>query len=225
LETQGHVVGESLPDHPFTITVPPNSSAGAVSSTVHAIVTPTIAHTPEEVQELRLFYEGGGNGLITTDHEPYPLHVKELLAEFGVQIINARISCANDDYGCLTTPTEDGRIPLVETMGVVKLYQGSAFTSTNPTAVCEIRYPVGAVDEISGTNAEGWCHTYSLTIGCGKLLVAGSNEPFSAMKGTLGAFQILGVSDPANPYGEEWLENQFEWLSTRLQPGEGTCPL
>jgi hypothetical protein len=45
------------------------------------------------------------------------------------------------------------------------------------------------------------------------------------MKNNFGTEETYGLSDPTNPDAEEWLQNQMEWVSSRLQIGEETCPL
>lgn len=224
LEAQGHVIGKSLTAYPFAIANPENENE-VLPSNLHVVVTPQIAHTQEEVQEMRLFVETAGNLLVTTDHADYPEVVAELVTAFGVNALNARIQCASDGYACIASPSEDGRIPLTQTVGAVKLYEGTAFTFTSPNAVCEIAYGPGAVNIVTGASAEGWCHTVSVVAGCGKVLIAGSNEPFTAMKNNFGTEETYGLSDPTNPDAEEWLQNQMEWVSSRLQIGEETCPL
>lgn len=191
------------------------------------------AFTDDEIAAVRRYVERGGALLLIADHMPFAGAAEALGVALGVSFVNGFTYDAKKNSllrysrgaGLSPHPVVDGR-NAGERVDSLVAFTGSAFwVPSGGTPVMTI--PAGArvlmprvawqfSDSTATISALGMLQGAALSIGRGRVFVAGEAAMFSAQRaGPQGATR-MGFNDPSAPQNAQFALNVLHWLSGLL---------
>lgn len=190
------------------------------------------AFTPEEVEAVRGWVQGGGSLLLIADHMPFAGAAAELGRALGFEFSDGFavkadgavdpfiFSRADSTLG--NHPIVDGRSP-DERVDSIATFTGQGFRATNGSASPLFKLsddmillePDTAWVFNDGTRrrpAEGWLQAAALELGRGRVVVMGEAAMFSAQ--LAGPQRTpMGMNNPRAAHNAQFLLNTIHWLT------------
>jgi len=198
-----------------------------------SLPTPS-AFTPEEIEAVRRWVEGGGALFLIADHMPFPGAAADLAAAFGVDFNNGfaldttqRGPCFfRRSHGTLKDHSITNGRGDTERIDSVASFTGQAFQASNsdfePLMVFDTGYvslmPQVAWEFTDSTtifDIDGWYQGGVLVYGKGRVAVFGEAAMFTAQ---IAGEQKLkfGMNSPQAPQNLQFLLNIMRWLTGAL---------
>jgi hypothetical protein len=192
------------------------------------------AFTPNEIEALRLWVEGGGSLLLVADHMPFPGAIDPLARSLGIEFLNGfaivweewdPLVFRPDDGSLPPHPVTRGRWPGERVGHVVTFVSGSAFRPMD-TARCfapllvlgsgVVSYQPDRAWHITESTpripVEGWFQGATLEPGRGRIAIFAEAGMFAAqLVGPAG--RPVGMNSPKASHNLLLLLNTFHWLS------------
>ena len=194
-----------------------------------SLPTPS-AYTPDEVKAVRRFVERGGALLLIADHMPFAGAAEALGAAFDVRYYNGYAQTA-DATSIFTLrrgstlrphPVTDGR-SAAERIDSLVVFTGSAFgLLKNGAAVLSlpsdtrVLLPSTAWVFTASTPSvpsDGLLYGAALTVGAGRVFVAGEAAMFSAQRSGPQGDGLMGFNRPSASQNAQFALNVLHWLT------------
>jgi hypothetical protein len=203
------------------------------------------AFTPNEVEVVRQWVEGGGSLLLIADHMPFPGAMDALARIFGIEFLNG-FAIVWEDWDPLvfhrangtlgSHPVTNGRRAGERLDHVVTFVSGSAFRPlSNARCVSPLLVMGHGVVSYQPERAwqiteatpqvpvEGWLQGATLEPGRGRIAVFGEAAMFAGqLVGARGS--LVGMNSPGASSNLQLLLNTLHWLSRAPGFGTATAP-
>jgi len=195
-----------------------------------SLPTPS-AFTPDEIEAVRLWVEGGGALFLIADHMPFPGAASDLAAAFGIEFNNGfaldttqrgpaffRRSQGTLKKHAITNGRNDS-----EKIDSVASFTGQAFQATNADFEPLMVFDTGFVslmpriawefdDSTKILDIKGWCQGGVLKFGKGRVAVFGEAAMFTAQIAGEER-RRFGMNSPEAPQNLQFLLNVIHWLT------------
>ena len=233
LRRDGYVVVSN--DQPFTPASLPDADVLVIANALNErnlgnwTLPSYAAFTPEEVEAVHAWVEGGGALFLIADHMPFPGAANELAGAFGFRFTDG--FAFDTTTACLQCPlrfraTNGSLQPHTITQGIdsVATFTGQAFLATvediepllvlGPGAESLLPQQAWQFNEATPRLASGgWLQGAVRQVGAGRIAVFGEAAMFTAQRAGPEGDMLIGISAPGASQNARFLQQVMRWLT------------
>lgn len=182
------------------------------------------AYTPEEIEAVRNWVNGGGSLLLVADHMPFPGATRELARAFGFDFVN-NFAIDTATWDPIVFRRSDGSLRAhAVTAGIdsIATFTGQAFRAVDSTITPLLIFGPGITtyeptvawefDGVPGGSATGMLQGAARAFGAGRVVVLGEAAMLTAQ--VVGPERRpMGMNAPVAGQNQAFVLNVMHWLS------------